>query len=150
MPGQPPGVQRINHQPGGRQLSWNIRDFGIACLCSMNMNEISNDLSLVSRLESLAGCGHPVNDPDISQALVPAKDFSWLMSISHSLERRIHLLGHDFISFWILLSFSWSCFCELLMKNYNSKKEMARVLTLDEASVRLGHSSHITSLFLLE
>ena len=33
-----PGVQRINHQPGGRQLSWNIRDFGIACLCSMNMN----------------------------------------------------------------------------------------------------------------
>ena len=43
--------------------------------------------------------------------------------ISHSLERRIHLLGHDFISFWILLSFSWSCFCELLMKNYNSKKE---------------------------
>jgi len=40
-----------------------------------------------------------------------------------------------------LLSFSWSCFCELLMKNYNSKKEMARVLTLDEASVRLGHKS---------
>ena len=28
------------------------------------------------------------------------------------------------------------------MKNYNSKKEMARVLTLDEASVRLGHNSH--------